>query len=46
MRTVVEIMAEIEACKQHHADSYIRLTSYDNVRQSQVMSFVVHRPAG
>ena len=46
MRSVNEIMAEIEACRADHADSYIRITSYDNTRQAQVMSFVVHRPAG
>jgi len=44
MRSVDEIMAEIEACKSKHPKSYIRLTSYDNARQTQVMSFVVHRP--
>mgnify|MGYP000182658423 FL=1 len=44
MRSVNEIMAEVEACKADHANSYIRITSYDNSRQSQVMSFVVHSP--
>ena len=44
MRSVDEIVAEIEACKANHANSYIRITSYDNTRQTQVMSFVVHRP--
>ena len=46
MRSVHEIMVEIEACKASHVNSYIRVTSYDNARQAQVMSFVVHRPAG
>jgi len=45
-RMVNEIMAEIEACKEDHPNSYIRITSYDNAHQSQVMSFIVHRPAG
>lgn len=45
MRTVDEIMAEIEACKAKHVESYIRITSYDNTHQAQVMSFVVHHPA-
>lgn len=44
MRSVSEIMAEIEACKSQNPEGYIRLTSYDNTRQTQVMSFVVHRP--
>jgi ribulose-bisphosphate carboxylase small chain len=44
LRSVDEIMAEIEACKENHTESYVRVTSYDNARQSQVMSFLVHRP--
>ncbi|MBI5351071.1 MAG: ribulose bisphosphate carboxylase small subunit [Chloroflexi bacterium] len=44
VRTVGEIMSEIEACKSKHGNSYIRITSYDNARQTQVMGFVVHRP--
>ena len=44
VRSVDEIIAEIDACKEAHANNYIRITSYDNSRQSQVMSFVVHRP--
>jgi ribulose-bisphosphate carboxylase small chain len=46
MRSVDEIMAEVEFCKANHPDSYIRITSYDNTRQTQVMSFVVHHPTG
>lgn len=44
MRSVNEIVAEIEACKTQNPQTYIRITSYDNTRQTQVMSFVVHRP--
>jgi len=44
MRSVDEIMSEIETCKSKNPETYIRLTSYDNTRQTQVMSFVVHRP--
>jgi ribulose-bisphosphate carboxylase small chain len=44
MKSVGEIMTEIEACKTNHTDCFIRITSYDNASQTQVMSFVVHRP--
>jgi ribulose-bisphosphate carboxylase small chain len=44
MHSVDEIMAEIEFCKSKNPESFIRLTSYDNTRQTQVMSFVVHHP--
>ncbi|MDP1545402.1 MAG: ribulose bisphosphate carboxylase small subunit [Anaerolineales bacterium] len=43
MKSVGEIMAEVDACKAANPDCYIRITSYDHVRQSQVMGFVVHR---
>ena len=46
MRSANEIMIEIESCKANHSKSFIRITSYDNARQSQAMSFVVHRPEG
>jgi ribulose-bisphosphate carboxylase small chain len=44
LRVVNEVIAEIEACKAAHPQSYVRVTSYDNARQTQVMSFVVYRP--
>jgi ribulose-bisphosphate carboxylase small chain len=44
IRTVGGIMAEIEACREKHANAYIRVTSYDNARQTQVMSFVAYKP--
>src|SRR5574342_1138905 len=44
IRMVGETRAEIEACRAEHANSFIRITSYDNTRQAQVMSFVVHHP--
>jgi len=46
IRSADEIMSEIETCKSKNPESYIRLTSYDNTRQTQVTSFVVHRPEG
>ena len=40
-----ELQTEVSACRVAHPDAYIRITAYDNIRQCQVMSFVVHRPA-
>jgi ribulose-bisphosphate carboxylase small chain len=39
------VLAELEACRDEHPDSYIRLNGYDSVRQGQVLAFVVHQPA-
>ncbi|MEW5938163.1 MAG: ribulose bisphosphate carboxylase small subunit [Chloroflexota bacterium] len=44
VRTVEGIMAEMKACQAEHPEGYIRVTSYDNARQCQAMSFVAHRP--
>lgn len=39
------VLAELEQCRAANPTAYIRLNGYDAVRQGQVMSFVVHRPA-
>lgn len=39
-----DVLAEVEACRQAHPDCYIKINGYDNRRQGQVLSFVVHRP--
>jgi ribulose-bisphosphate carboxylase small chain len=39
-----ELQVELDACKDAHPNAYIRITAYDNIRQCQVMSFVVHVP--
>ncbi len=43
-RAAEDVLAEIEACKAAHPDCYIKLIGYDRSRQSQAVSFVVHRP--
>ncbi len=43
-RAAEDVLAEIEACKAAHPDCYIKLTGYDRQRQTQPVSFVVHRP--
>jgi ribulose-bisphosphate carboxylase small chain len=39
------VLADLEQCRAANPNSYIRLNGYDPVRQGQVVSFVVHRPA-
>ncbi|MEG4225755.1 ribulose bisphosphate carboxylase small subunit [Microcoleus sp. N9_B2] len=43
-RSVQEIMSEIQACRQENSQSYIRVMGFDNVKQCQVLSFIVHKP--
>jgi ribulose-bisphosphate carboxylase small chain len=40
---VDRILAEIEACHQANPDNHIRLIGYDNFKQTQGASMVVHR---
>jgi ribulose-bisphosphate carboxylase small chain len=43
-RAPEDVLAEIEACRTANPDCYIKLIGYDRSRQSQAVSFVVHRP--
>ncbi|HSF74241.1 ribulose bisphosphate carboxylase small subunit [Microcoleus sp. N9_B4] len=43
-RSVQEIMAEIQSCRQENPTCYIRVMGFDNVKQCQVLSFIVHKP--
>ncbi len=37
------ILAEVAACREAHPNNHIRLVGYDNSKQSQGTSMVVHR---
>ncbi len=39
-----DVLAEIEQCKQANPGCYVKLNGYDNIKQGQVVSFVVHHP--
>lgn len=39
-----DVLAEIEACKAANPGCFVKLNGYDNVKQGQVVSFVVYRP--
>jgi len=38
------VLKEISLCVKGFPDAYVRLVAFDNVRQVQVISFLVHRP--
>ncbi len=40
---VDRILAEAAACHRVHPDNHVRLVGYDNLRQSQGASMVIHR---
>lgn len=44
VRTPQEVMQEVDACRSDYRDSYIRVVGFDNIKQCQVLSFIVHKP--
>ncbi|MBD1920701.1 ribulose bisphosphate carboxylase small subunit [Microcoleus sp. FACHB-831] len=42
--TPTEVLNEVKACRSEYSNSYIRVVGFDNVKQCQVLSFIVHKP--
>jgi ribulose-bisphosphate carboxylase small chain len=43
-RSVDEVLSEIQACRSEYSNCYIRVMGFDNVKQCQVLSFIVNKP--
>jgi ribulose-bisphosphate carboxylase small chain len=39
-----EVLNEVRECKGQYSDSYIRVIGFDNIKQCQTVSFIVHKP--
>ena len=39
-----EVLAEVRECRSEYPNSYIRVIGFDNIKQCQIMSFIVHKP--
>jgi ribulose-bisphosphate carboxylase small chain len=35
---------EVQQCRSEYPNCYIRVVAFDNIKQCQVMSFIVHKP--
>jgi ribulose-bisphosphate carboxylase small chain len=44
-RSVQEVMSEVDACRSEYRSHYVRVVGFDNVKQCQVLSFIVHKPS-
>ncbi|MBW4620742.1 MAG: ribulose bisphosphate carboxylase small subunit [Cyanosarcina radialis HA8281-LM2] len=42
--SVNEVLNEVKACRSEYGNCYIRVVGFDNVKQCQVLSFIVHKP--
>lgn len=43
-RSTQEVLNEVQACRSQYSNCYIRVVGFDNVKQCQVLSFIVHKP--
>ncbi|AFY73723.1 ribulose bisphosphate carboxylase small subunit [Synechococcus sp. PCC 7502] len=43
-KSTQEVLSEIQACRSEYSNSFIRVIGFDNVKQCQTMSFIVHKP--
>lgn len=43
-RSVQEVMSEVQACRSEYPACFIRVVGFDNIKQCQVMSFIIHKP--
>jgi ribulose-bisphosphate carboxylase small chain len=41
-----QVLREVAACTKAFPDAYVRLVSFDPIRQVQITGFLVQRPAG
>lgn len=39
-----EILNEVKACRSEYSNSYVRVVGFDNIKQCQVLSFIVAKP--
>ena len=43
-RSTNEVLNEVQQCRSEYPNCYIRVVAFDNVKQCQVLSFIVHKP--
>jgi len=39
-----EVLREVQECRSTNRDSYVRVVGFDNIKQCQILSFIVHKP--
>lgn len=41
-----DVLKEVRECRSEYSSSYIRVVGFDNIRQCQMISFIVYKPEG
>jgi ribulose-bisphosphate carboxylase small chain len=39
-----EVLSEVRACRSENSSCFVRVVGFDNIKQCQVLSFIVHKP--
>jgi ribulose-bisphosphate carboxylase small chain len=42
--TTSDVLSEVRSCRSEYNHCYIRVVGFDNIKQCQVLSFIVHKP--
>ncbi len=42
--STTEILNEVRACRSEYNHCFVRVIGFDNIKQCQVLSFIVHKP--
>ncbi|NRB09753.1 MAG: ribulose bisphosphate carboxylase small subunit [Richelia sp.] len=39
-----EVLREVQECRSQYPNCFIRVVGFDNIKQCQILSFIVHKP--
>jgi ribulose-bisphosphate carboxylase small chain len=39
-----EVLNEVQQCRSEYNNCYVRVVGFDNIKQCQVLSFIVYKP--
>lgn len=42
--STAEVLSEVRACRSEYNSCYVRVVGFDNIKQCQVLSFIIHKP--
>lgn len=43
-RTPQDVLNEVRECRSEYPNCYVRVIGFDNIKQCQTVSFIVHKP--
>ncbi|MBW4478679.1 MAG: ribulose bisphosphate carboxylase small subunit [Tolypothrix brevis GSE-NOS-MK-07-07A] len=43
-KSTQEVLSEVQACRSQFSTSFVRVVGFDNIKQCQILSFIVHKP--